>query len=303
MLLKYGVRIFKYLLSPRGPEHLCSRHKLRYPGRTQRDYFGGNKMTGLNFSANLSFLFTEHKTYAERFQAAAAAGFKGVEINFPYTESVEDLKNGAILDVVLMNTYPGEGGQLGFAAIPGKEKEFADSVRAAFVYVDALQVPRLHIMSGVVQGENRAECYETLEKNLRSILPDLEKRNVVGVIEPINNDTVPGYFLNNYNEALELVKKIDSPFLQLQIDIFHLQKIQGNLTKFLRAAIPVTAHIQIAQVPHRHEPPSVGEINYDYIFGLLNNELNYKNWIGLEYHPEKGTAAGLDWVSKYSTKI
>jgi hydroxypyruvate isomerase len=260
-------------------------------------------MAGLNFSANLSFLFTEYKTYAERFEAAAAAGFKGVEINFPYTEPVEDIVDGATLDIVLINTFPGEGGQLGFAAIPGKENEFAESVRRAFVYVDALRVPRLHIMSGVANGEDRAECYKTLESNLRSILPDLEKRNVVGVIEPINNQTVPGYFLNNYSEALELVNKIGSPFLQLQIDIFHLQQIQGSVTKFLRDAIPVTGHIQIAQVPHRHEPLSKGELDYDYIFCLLRDELNYKNWIGLEYHPEKGTAAGLGWVSKYSSKI
>ncbi|RZF32950.1 hypothetical protein LSTR_LSTR015810 [Laodelphax striatellus] len=256
---------------------------------------------GMKFCANLSFMFQqETASLLERYGLASKAGFKAVECAFPYDYKIDDLvkaQKNANVEQVLINVYPGESGQLGFAAIPGKEKEFETSLNSAIQYAKALNCKTIHIMSGKVENVQPVND-EVCLKNLTLASKLLESENIVGVIEPINKWSVPNYYLNNYEKALEFVKKINSPSLKLQLDIFHLQQIKGNLTRNIEELIPHTGHIQIAQVPKRGEPNTPGEINYPYVFSVLK-ELKYNGFIGLEYLPAAGTVEGLNWFKEY----
>ncbi|XP_039276500.1 putative hydroxypyruvate isomerase [Nilaparvata lugens] len=254
---------------------------------------------GLKFCANLSFMF-QHETPSllERYGLASRAGFKAVECAFPYDYKIDDLvkaQKNANVEQVLVNVYPGDS--LGFAAIPGKEKDFEKSLNSAIQYAKALNCGKIHIMSGKVEEVSPIN-EEVCLKNLTLASKLLASENIVGLIEPINQWSVPNYFLNNYEKAVEFIKKIDSPSLKLQLDIFHLQQIKGNLTRNIEQLLPYTGHIQIAQVPKRGEPNTPGEINYPFVFSVLK-EQNYSGFIGLEYIPATGTVEGLNWLKEY----
>ncbi|GLH10953.1 Putative hydroxypyruvate isomerase [Gryllus bimaculatus] len=241
------------------------------------------------------------------FQALAKqAGFRAVECAFPYDFSTEDVvaaKKNAGVEQVLINVFVGDvtKGELGFAALPGQEEEFKNSISLAIKYAKALECPRIHIMSGRVEDVTR-ENADTYEKNIRYATSLLEKENIVGLIEPINPYSVPKYYMNSYEKGLELVKKINSPNLKLMMDLFHLQHLRGNLTHNIEDLLPYVGHIQIAQVPHRHEPDTNGEINYQYVFSVLEKN-GYNGWIGLEYKPLEATAVGLKWIRNFGYSL
>ena len=198
------------------------------------------KMT-FRVCANLTTMFTaESSSLLERYKLAASAGFKAVECAFPYefrAEKVAEAKSAVDLKQVLINADPGPGGK-GLAAIAGQEEAFQKSIEKSLEYCKALDCSKLHIMAGI------AECNETNKqtylKNLKSVVKLLEKANVVGLIEPINGYSVPGYFLHDFALAEEMVKQIASPFLKLQLDIFHLQFLKGDLTNSLKKLLPIT---------------------------------------------------------------
>jgi hydroxypyruvate isomerase len=254
------------------------------------------------FAANLSFLFTE-VPFLERFAEAAHAGFHGVECAFPYdgpaTEIAAQLQRHR-LEMVLFNTPPGDfaAGERGTASLPGREHEFAASFVAALRYAKVLSCRRLHVMAGFLakdaDAERRARQRRTLVHNLRFACDEARGQGVTVLIEPLNPRDMPGYLYSTQEEAHSIREEVGAPNLKVQMDLYHAQIVEGDLTENIRRWLPQVGHIQIAGVPGRHEP-DIGEINYSWIFRLLD-ELKYDGWIGCEYKPQQNTAAGLTWL-------
>jgi hydroxypyruvate isomerase len=258
----------------------------------------------LRFSANLSFLFTE-VPFLDRFAEAAQAGFRGVECTFPYEaqakEIAEQLQEHKLQQVVF-NAPPGEwaAGDRGTASLPGREHEFQASFVTALRYAQALRCRRIHVMAGVVpaeaDAERRARQQATYIRNLRFACAEAAAQGVTVLIEPINPRDMPNYLLSRQADAHAIREAVGAPNLQVQMDLYHAQVVEGDLSEKIRRWLPHVGHIQIAGVPGRHEPDS-GEVNYGWIFRLLD-ELKYAGWIGCEYRPAQDTAAGLAWLYK-----
>lgn len=158
-------------------------------------------------------------------------------------------------------------------------------------------------MSGKVEGtvtEAHDSAYVT---NLRYAVNLLEKEDILGVIEPINKYSIPNYYMNCYNKALQTVKQINSANLKIMIDVFHLQMIRGNITNTLKELKPFIGHVQIAQAPNRNEPNTPGEINFRYVLKSIANDGGYNDWIGLEYKPIGDVNGGLKWVQEYGYSL
>ena len=254
------------------------------------------------FSANLSFLFTE-VPFLERFAEAAHAGFRGVECAFPYdgtaAEIAAQLKQNR-LEMVLFNAPPGDwaAGERGTASLPDREHEFAASFVTALRYAQTLSCKRVHVMAGLVavdaDAQRRARARATLVRNLRFACGEAQAQGVTVLIEPLNPRDMPGYFYSTQREAHAIRAEVGAPNLKVQMDLYHAQIVEGDLTENIRRWLPQVGHIQIAGVPGRHEP-DIGEVNYSWIFRLLE-ELRYDGWIGCEYKPQQNTAAGLTWL-------
>ena len=259
------------------------------------------------FSANLSFLFTE-LPFLDRFAAAATAGFRAVEFAFAYetppreiAARVED--NG--LALVLINTPPGNyaAGERGLAALPGREGEFGASLATALSYARELSCPRIHVMAGALPEtadlQERALARATYLHNLRVAAREAEGEGIELTIEPINPRDIPGYFLNTQTEAHAIREEVGAANLKVQMDFYHAQIVEGDLSEKVKRWLPHIGHIQIAGVPGRHEPDT-GEIHYPHLFALLD-ELGYSGWVGCEYKPRNGTLAGLGWMKRFAT--
>jgi hydroxypyruvate isomerase len=254
------------------------------------------------FAANLSFLYTE-VPFLDRFAAAAQDGFRAVEFAFGYEFAVQEIAarlSAHGLEQVLINAPPGDlaTGDRGLAALPGREQEFAGSIVTALAWAQRLGCPRVHVMAGVspdpADGELRARYRSTFVRNLRFAARAAAEQGVTLTIEPINPRDVPGYFLTTQADAHAIREEVGLPSLKVQMDLYHAQVVEGDLSAKLRQWLPQIGHIQIAGVPGRHEP-DIGEISYRYLFALLD-ELGYPGWIGCEYRPRAGTSAGLAWM-------
>lgn len=261
----------------------------------------------LNFSANLSFLFQEAGNLSARYLAAKKAGFCAVECMFPneFPENiVQQAKEQAGVKQALLNSYAGsQSGDLGLAVDPTRQSEFKESIEKTIRYAKALDCHRVHVLAGKCPvGVEWHEMESLYIENILWASHMLQKCNIETLIEPINNRSVPNYFLNSYDRAVGYIEKIKNPMLKLQLDIFHLQIICGDITENIKKYLPYTGHIQIAQVPDRHEPDSSGELNYTYVFKLLQ-ELGYSGYIGCEYIPATGkTEDGLGWLREYQSQ-
>ncbi|XP_015666850.1 putative hydroxypyruvate isomerase [Protobothrops mucrosquamatus] len=266
-------------------------------------------MAPLRFAANLAWLFQEEPALVQRMEAASRAGFRAVELGFPYTCSAPELRAAAErdgLEVVLLNTPPGnqEKGDMGLGAVPGRQPEFREALALAVKYAKELKCPRIHLMAGrFPTGAKRdavsTEMEATFIENLRYAADILEQENLIGLLEPINNQiSDPNYFLTTPQQAAAILEKVGSSSLKLQLDIFHCQIMNGNLTQNLKVYFPIIGHIQIAQVPGRHEPDSPGELNFPYLFQLLES-MNYRGYVGCEYKPKGNTLDGLNWLYSY----
>ena len=254
------------------------------------------------FAANLSMMYTEI-SFLDRFEAAAADGFRGVEFLFPYEFPVADIHarlTGHGLAPALFNAPPGNQdiGERGMASIPGREDEFARSFDRALDYARVLGNKRLHVMAGVIlPDQDRARHRETYLANLSVAASKAAPLGITLVIEPLNPRDAPGYFLNRQDDAHAICADVGAANLMVQMDFYHCQIVEGDLAEKLRKYVAKVGHIQIAGVPERHEP-DIGEVNYPYLLGLMD-ELGYNGWVGCEYRPRAGTRAGLGWFAPW----
>jgi len=253
-------------------------------------------------AANLSMLFQE-VPFLDRFAAAAACGFKGVEFLFPYEYSAEEI--GARLKQhrltqALFNLPPGDWakGERGMAAIPGREEEFMATLEQALLYARAADCRTLHVMAGIwPEGRDKREGGETYVANLRRAADRAAKQGITLVIEPLNTRDMPGYFIATTGEAIAFIDRVGRDNLKLQFDLYHCQIMEGDLATHARRLAGRYGHVQIAGVPERHEPDR-GEVNYAYLLPLLD-EVGYGGWVGCEYRPAGETRAGLGWAARW----
>lgn len=252
------------------------------------------------FAANLTMMFNEFG-FMERFAAAAGAGFEAVEYLFPYAFDPAAIaaalqSNG--LTQALFNLPPGDwdGGDRGLAALANRKDEFRVSVGTALRYARATGVRRIHVMSGLADAAD-----PTARASYRDSLGYLcEAAGAEGLdvmIEPINGRDMPGYFLNDFNMAADLIAELGLPNLRLQFDIYHRQILHGDVLTGLRQMMPIIGHVQIAAVPLRHEP-GTGELADGAILAELDH-LGYAGFVGCEYRPAGDTVAGLGWMSAF----
>ena len=255
------------------------------------------------FCANLSFLFTE-LPFPERFEAAARAGFRGVEFLFPYEHPAEEIGRWlrqAGLTQVLFNLPPGDwgAGERGLACHPGRETEFRQGLELALDYARTLGCTRLHALSGLALPDVApAQLEAAFRANMQAAARRCAAAGVTLLIEPINSRVdMPGYWLDTPARAFELQRSLGEPGLRVQLDLYHAQIMAGDLARTLERHLPAIGHIQVADNPGRHEPGS-GEINYPYLFRRLD-ELGYAGWVGCEYKPATTTGAGLGWFEPW----
>ena len=274
------------------------------------------------FAANLSLLYTE-LPFLDRFEAAARDGFEAVEYLFPYAFDLAELlarlkANG--LQQVLFNAPPGgtdapgidaawAAGLRGTASVPGRETEFRAGVQLALRYADALDCPRIHCMAGLLSesaagADQESAARSVYVSNLRWAATEAAKSGRTILIEPINPRDMPRFFLNRQDDAHAVVQEVGAPNLQVQMDLYHCQIVEGDVAMKLRQYLPTgrVGHLQIAGVPERHEP-DVGELNCAYLFEVIDEvaaQCGWQGWVGCEYRPRMGaepggTSRGLGW--------
>jgi hydroxypyruvate isomerase len=256
----------------------------------------------LKFAANLTLMFNEVE-FLERFDAAARAGFKGVEYLFPYVapkEQVVERLQKAKLTQVLHNLPAGNwaAGDRGNAVQPDRVGEFQNGVGKAIEYATALGCKQLNCLAGLTPKDLAPEkVRETFVSNLRFAAERLGGAGIKLLIEPINTRDIPGFYLTKTQQALDIIQAVGSSNLWLQYDIYHMQIMEGDLATTIEKNLARIAHLQLADNPGRHEP-GTGEINYPFLFGFLD-KIGYDGWIGCEYKPAAETTAGLGWVKPY----
>ena len=252
------------------------------------------------FAANLTMLFTE-VPFLDRFERAAKAGFDAVEFLFPYAFPVAEIQsrlkaNG--LKLVLHNLPAGDwdAGERGIACLPERVGEFRDGVARAIEYAKALGVPQVNCLAGKVpSGVSDAALRETFVGNLRYAAAALKGAGIRLLVEPINTYDIPGFYLHRTAQALSILDDVGSDNLFVQSDIYHAQRMEGELAATLARHLARIAHVQLADNPGRNEP-GTGEINYDFLFAHLDR-IGYKGWVGCEYKPATSTEAGLGWLA------
>jgi hydroxypyruvate isomerase len=245
-------------------------------------------------AANLSLLWQEIP-YADRFEAAARAGFTAVEILFPYDNDVTTTKlacdrNG--LELILINAPPlnPKGGKRGFAAVPELAEEFRKDIVRAFRYAEALDVRFIHVMAGTAKGD---AAFETFCRNLiwaASVAPE----GLMLTIEPLNPVAMPGYFLNDYGLAKQVLDAVSMPNLGLQFDSYHAQMIHGDAAEVFETYLPHIVHAQIGDTPNRGAPGS-GDIDFARLFAVMAGA-GYDGWLSGEYNPGPKTEESLSWM-------
>ena len=252
------------------------------------------------FAANLSMLFTE-QPFPDRFEAAAKAGFKAVEFQFPYDHDAEHIRDRALsagVQIVLHNLPAGDwdAGERGIGCLPDRLVEFRRGVAAGVAYAKTLGVTQLNCLAGKAPaGIDPGIVRQAFVDNLRFAAAELASHGIRLLIEPINTFDIPGCFLDHTAQALDIIDEVGSDNLYLQYDIYHMQRMEGELAATIEKHLPRIAHIQVADNPGRNEP-GTGEINYHFLFRHLDR-IGYGGWIGCEYKPRTTTREGLGWLS------
>ena len=254
------------------------------------------------FAANLSMLFDD-VPFLDRFERAARAGFTAVEYQFPYTHPVQAIRerlDAHDLVMVLQNLPAGnaEAGDRGMACLPDRVDEFRRSVRQGITHAEALGVPQINCLAGKAPaGVERALLRRTLVDNLRYAAAEFAHAGLKLLVEPINFYDVPGFFINTAAQAIDVLDEVGAANAHVQFDIYHAQRMHGELAATIDKYLPRIAHMQLADNPGRHEP-GTGEIHYPFLCQLID-KLGYGGWIGCEYKPLTSTMGGLDWITPY----
>jgi len=258
------------------------------------------------FAANLWFLFQE-LPMPERFGAAAEAGFRGVEMQFPYQWPQGDLSGRLAehgLQQVLINAPPGDRdkGERGIAALPGREREFRDSIAIALDYAGALGCRNLHVMAGIPGASTpRERALATFADNLLFAAETCGRNGVRVLVEALNAADAPGYLIGTTAAARAVIERVGHANLYMQYDLYHGAMNGDDLAGAVRENIDVIGHMQVAGVPGRHEPTAAaaaGGIDWPAVFAAID-AAGYAGWIGCEYRPTGGTREGLGWARAY----
>ena len=258
------------------------------------------------FAGNISMMFNE-VPFLERFAAARKAGFNGVEYLFPYeypAAAIAGQLRQYRLENVLFNLPPGNwsAGERGITCLPGREDEFRAGVDAAITYAQALSVSRVHAMAGIAPpGADPDAVQATYISNLKYAAAELAKHDITLLIEAINTRDIPGFYLNTQAQSYAVLVAVGAPNLKMQMDLYHMQIMEGDLAMKLRQYAAHCGYVQIAGVPKRNEPDR-GEVAYSYLFDVLD-EIGYQGWVGCEYRPVGNTADGLGWFHRRSSAI
>ncbi len=253
------------------------------------------------FAANLTLMFTE-LPFADRFDAAAAAGFTAVEFLFPYAldpEAVAERLERNRLDLALFNMPPGDwdAGDRGLAALPDRADEFEAGLSTALRYAEACGATRLHLMAGMADKQDPA-ALRRYRNSVARAAEALGARGLDLVLEPINGRDMPGYFLNDFEWTAALIDELGLPNVKLQFDLYHRQILHGDVAMALRRMMPMIGHVQVASVPSRNEPDGE-ELNWPFLFAELDR-LGYAGFVGCEYRPRGRTLDGLGWFAPYA---
>ena len=259
----------------------------------------------MRLAANLSLMFTE-VPLLERFMAAKKAGFKTVEIQFPYTESIDALveaKNAAGVDVCLINVPAAdlmEGGE-GLACVPGKEQEFEDAIKLCFQYAKALNVKLVNVLPGkCLDSKKRGEYISTLKKNLKKAASAFSKYNILVTFEAVNTKDMPDFLIHNSEQMHDIMTELNHPNLKMQFDIYHMQIMEGHVDKTIKKYGDLIGHIQFADTPNRGEPFS-GNLNFHDIFEDIHFS-HYHGYVSAEYKPTVKTEDTLQWMQQFDLK-
>ncbi len=238
--------------------------------------------------------------FLERIELAARAGFEAVECLFPFVEDADLLAarlKAAGVPQVLFNVPPGDWdkGERGFGALPDRRDDFRKSMHLALRYASVLQCPRIHVMAGIPRAaDDLSDCREAFIENLQWASEQAKQHGVTLLLEPLNPTDMPGYFLNSVPQAAEIIAAVDRKNVAYQFDAYHVQMTQGRIIETFKTMLPFIQHIQISGVPGRCEPDAYQEINFPYLFNLID-ESGYTGWVGCEYRPRSGTEKGLQW--------
>lgn len=247
------------------------------------------------FAANLTLLFTDYP-FIERFGAAREAGFDAVEVLFPYDEPAKNIAaalRGHGLEMILFNTPPPNwaGGDRGYAAIPGGQERFQHDLKRALRYAEVLSPRHIHIMAGIAQGDEAQACFI---ENLKWACAQAPAQSFV--IEPLNPHDMPGYFLNSFDLAAEVLDTVNADNLGLQYDVYHAHRITGDAAAVWQTHGHRARHIQIGRIPDRADPVG-GDFDFPTFFKTLDN-IGYQGAVSGEYHPAGRTQDGLGWIRK-----
>jgi 2-dehydrotetronate isomerase len=255
----------------------------------------------LKFDPNLRWLFTE-VPMPDRFEAAAQAGFKGVEVAFPYEYPAADIArrladNGLAL-VQVLAPFDWDGGERGIAALPGKQQAFRSSMQSAVEYALQVGKPMIHVMPGNIGADlDRYQCMDIFLENLAWAADMAAPEDITLILEPCCAARFPDFLYHRLDEGIGVVKTLERSNVRLCFDTFHIQMEEGALTQKLQEAFPYLGHIQIGNVPGRHEP-GTGEIHFPYLFAQIE-KLGWDRWIGCEYTPSGPTLETLGWGKPY----
>jgi len=254
----------------------------------------------MRFSANLGLLWSD-RPLLQRIEAAARAGFRAVEMHWPYDVPASEVAATAHRTGVTLlgiNTAPGNfaAGERGLGAIPGREREFQAALDQAVEYCRVSGASAIHAMAGNVAAADRERARAVFLANLRTAAAKAAAQNLVVLLEPLNPNDNPGYFYSTLTEAISLIDDLALPNVKLQFDVYHVARAEGDVLAKLDRYRGYIGNVQIAGVPARGEPDE-GEIAYPVIFAALE-QLPYEGWIGCEYRPRGDTDAGLAWMEK-----
>jgi len=252
------------------------------------------------FCANLTMLFNE-VDFLDRFEAASNAGFTGVEYLFPYdydADKLAGLLKQHNLTQVLHNLPAGDwgAGERGIAIFPDRIKDFHDGVRKAIAYATTLGCTQVNCLAGIMpEGDDDNIYHATFISNLRYAAEKLKEAGIKLLIEPINTRDIPGFYLTNTQQALDIIAEVASDNLFLQYDIYHMQIMEGDVARGMEENLGVIEHLQLADNPGRNEP-GTGELNYPFLFQHID-KIGYDGWVGCEYKPATTTEEGLGWFN------